>query len=79
MAKYKLLVTAESWMQVQWIENPDGSSLTGRDISFVVESSRSDECNPDDLLKQNGLRWKKNISRPSVIKNQNGWSVKVIG
>ena len=80
MAKYKLLVRAKDGVLTQWIEKPDGSrySTNERDITFIVESDYKDRVNPDDLLKQNGLKWHAGCSRPSTITAVNGWTIQVL-
>lgn len=81
MARYKLLVKAENGVCTQWIEKPDGSHYGSneKDITFIVESKYENSVYPEDLLKQNGLKWRAGFGRPSELRNNvNGWHIQII-
>ncbi len=76
---YKLMVTAKGMFELNWVENPDGSPVSRSSLdskSWLVESNYKDRIYTDDFLKQTGLVWKKNVGRPTIIQNANGWTVR---
>lgn len=73
------MVTAKGMFELNWVENPDGSPVSRSSLdskSWLVESNYKDRIYTDDFLKQTGLVWKKNVGRPMVIQNANGWTVR---
>lgn len=76
IVKHKLVIKTKA-ANLQWVRK-NGQCLSSRsndEFTWVVESNYADRIASEDFLKQTGLEWANNVSRPSIIMNCNGWSV----
>lgn len=81
MAYKILLETKHASNALYWALKPDGSfyKSSNESASFVVTSNQKDCVSTDDFLKQTGHTWRPGYGKPMMIRNDNNWTLKVIG
>lgn len=81
MAYKILLETKHAGSALQWALKPDGSfyKSSNESASFVVTSNDKEKVWTDDFLKQTGHTCRSGYGKPAFLRNDNNWTLKVIG